>query len=240
MSNDLSATPWEELTDAQRNLFLEFGSQIGEDMDSLVEQLNGDVKAAKQFVIEEQKSARRDKSICVTIFAIIGLLLPPIGLALLLFYVFKMKKHDELQKLWLYACEEYLDYVWNNTAPDRNWGNKIRWGEDTFGDVVEKMLGLRGGSAFLRLIQFLWDHPVLAQDFRKGIEAMKSGVETEAERKTTRIKRIINRVLWFAAFIPISLLTIAVFISEEDSTVIVMYTSILMYVLYKGWKVFRE
>ena len=238
MSNDLN-TPWEELTDAQRDLFIEFGSQISEDMDNLVEHFNGDVKAAKQFVIAERKSASRDKSICVTVFAIIGLLLPPVGLALLLFYVFKMKKHDELQKLLLYACEEYLDYVWNNTAPDRDWGNKIRWGEDTFGDVVEKTLGLRGGSAFIRFIQFLWDNPKLAQEFRKGIEAMKAEVETEAEIKTTRIKRIVNRVLWFMAFIPVSLYAIVGFVTE-DSTVIVIGTSILLFVLYKGWKVFRE
>lgn len=239
MSNDLSTTPWEELTDAQRNLFLEFGSQIGEDIDQLVEQLNGDVKAAKKSIIKERKSLSRSKSIYVTVSAIIGLFLPPIGLILLLFYVFRLKKYYEYQRLLHYAREEYLEYVWNNTAPDRNWGNKIRWGEDTFGDVVEKTLGLRGGSAFLRLIQFLWDNPTLAQELRKGPEEVDPEFEAEVERKTAKVRRIANRILWFAAFIPVSLYVVVGFVTE-DSTVIVMGTSILMYVLYKGWKVFRE
>lgn len=238
MYNDLN-TPWEELTDTQRDLFIEFGSQISEDMDKLVEQFNGDVKAAKKSVIEERKSLGRSKSIYVTVSAIIGLFLPPIGLAMLLFYIFRLKKSYEYQKLLYYAQEEYLEYIWNNTAPDRNWGNKIRWGEDTFGDAVEKMLGLRGGSAFIRFIQFLWDNPVLTQELRKGPETVDTEFEAEVERKTARVRRIADRVLLGIVSIPLILGEIVAFITE-DSTAIVMGTSILLFLLYKIRQVLRE
>lgn len=237
MYNDLNR-PWEELTRAQRDLFIEFGSQIAEDMDKLIEQSNGDVKAAKQTIIKERKSLSRSKSIYVTVSAIIGLLLPPIGLALLLFYLFG-KKHYECQKLLNYAREEYLEYIWNNTMPDRNWGNKIRWSEDTFGDAVEKMLGLRGGSAFIRFIQFLWDNPTTAQNLRKEAEKVDTEFEAEVERKTARVRRISNVILLAILSIPAILGTIGAFVNE-DSTMIAIGISVLLFILYKGRQVFKE
>lgn len=181
--------PLNELTTEERNFAVDVLNLLQSDVMAGLQETNGNVKLLKQTYRDIQKQNDRMTTVITMVLAFLCLIFPIIGLPLILYYLIKIRPAYKLSTFCFAAYEEILDYYYAGIMPDHDYGNKISWERDNAGEVLEKALGLSGGTAVSKCVETLWNNPSLIKIILNG------GSGENSENRSSNLRQFVNQTL---------------------------------------------